>query len=628
MNIYKLNKLTKKNILFYNTENKSDIFHNLLIDDHFDDAIILFNIYKWKTIKTTHKRFLQYLLEHNIKCKISLNSFREICKKGDKELFLYGKKCMKKNMKKHMKKNIIYYCLMSNNYDFIQYVFKLHKISYISKNIFIECIKKTMDIRIINLLFKCLHIDINFTRDILYYIIKHKYYNLFSKNLISLYPKLILNQEFNSFFYISLSYNNIEMSYHMLHLQPNLIQHMNYYYMVNIFMNAAYESIYFINLLSPHILKNIDDNYIFLDLVCNPYFSSEKMVQYYLHNFNPILKKETYYKSFKTLCYHGKGNISKLIIPFIDMNLIDVNHFFLHGCLHNFEEIVDLFIDNIDEDVLKNSFMIVCNNGYLKLAKKLYNISFLYEAMYYICKNDNNNYSSDKMEIIQWLYIKNDTIYPRELIYYLCKYNHLLWIIKDSSFFIDELCIDILCLNGHFELFYYLYINNYFNRSYISNAFYSACQNSEGYFIAKWIYSHHYLSKQIIVKSFYNSNHVPTIKWLYYKERKYIHLRDNDNAYFKELCISKNYEAIRWICSIYNNYSYSIINGIIFYNIKLYKIKKSIIYNEDCSICYEKSNCKTLCNHYYCYKCIEQWYNKQNNCPMCRQSINEIFIQH
>ena len=70
------------------------------------------------------------------------------------------------------------------------------------------------------------------------------------------------------------------------------------------------------------------------------------------------------------------------------------------------------------------------------------------------------------------------------------------------------------------------------------------------------------------------------------------------------------------------------MNDTIYYYIDLYKIKKKMNIEEECSICYEKSNCKTICNHYFCDICIEQWYNKQKNCPICRNLINEIFIQH
>ena len=59
MNIYQINKLTKKNILFYQTENRMDILNYLLHEGCIDDAIIIYNIYKWKNITIIHKDFLK-----------------------------------------------------------------------------------------------------------------------------------------------------------------------------------------------------------------------------------------------------------------------------------------------------------------------------------------------------------------------------------------------------------------------------------------------------------------------------------------------------------------------------------------------------------------------------------------
>lgn len=627
MNIYQINKLTKKNILFYQTENRMDILNYLLHEGCIDDAIIIYNIYKWKNITIIHKDFLKYLFDHKVKCNITLKTFKNICQKGDKELFFYGRHFMKK----YICNNIIFDCLMSNNYDFVQFIFNYHKIARVTRNTFISCIKQQINIEIIEYLFNYIVIDIYFAKDILYYISKYKDYYKFSKRLFSLYPKLILKNEFNSFFYVALSYNNIQLCYDILSLRPNIIENMNSYYLVNIFVNLSYDSIYLIHLLKPDIFKNIDHNYFFMDLVCNPYFVSEKIVHYYIKYFKNQIKDDTYYKCFDLLCYHGRGHIVKIIFSCINDDLIDVEHYFLHGCLHNYSEIVELFLEYVNKDMIKNGFMISCKNGYLNIAKMLYNDnqSLLYEAMYNISYYDNNDCSYEKIQLIQWLYFKNDTIYPRELIYYLCKYGSLMWIMGDNTFYIDQKCINLLCLHGHFDLFYYIYNDsNLFKREYIYDAFYNACENKEGLFIAKWIYYHHYLNKSTIIRSFYNSQYVQTIRWLYYNEKKHIHLRANNNAYFKEQCISNNIPVINWLCALYDNYHYHMIDGIIYYYITLYKIKKEMIVNEDCSICYEQSNCKTLCNHYFCDTCIEKWYSKQNHCPMCRKSINEVFIQH
>ena len=54
----------------------------------------------------------------------------------------------------------------------------------------------------------------------------------------------------------------------------------------------------------------------------------------------------------------------------------------------------------------------------------------------------------------------------------------------------------------------------------------------------------------------------------------------------------------------------------------LYKIKNVKTYKENCSVCYNISQIKTQCNHYYCINCILKWYiYKSKSCPYCRSDI-------
>ena len=50
----------------------------------------------------------------------------------------------------------------------------------------------------------------------------------------------------------------------------------------------------------------------------------------------------------------------------------------------------------------------------------------------------------------------------------------------------------------------------------------------------------------------------------------------------------------------------------------------NISYVESCSICYNKSECITNCNHFFCIKCIKKWYSKNNACPYCRTKIKFV----
>ena len=54
--------------------------------------------------------------------------------------------------------------------------------------------------------------------------------------------------------------------------------------------------------------------------------------------------------------------------------------------------------------------------------------------------------------------------------------------------------------------------------------------------------------------------------------------------------------------------------------------KFNCILVESCSICMtENSNIVTNCHHQYCYSCINQWYNKNTTCPLCRTQLTHCF---
>ena len=57
--------------------------------------------------------------------------------------------------------------------------------------------------------------------------------------------------------------------------------------------------------------------------------------------------------------------------------------------------------------------------------------------------------------------------------------------------------------------------------------------------------------------------------------------------------------------------------------------------NTTCSICLSNlsnlSNdyCITNCNHKYCYKCLNEWFNqKKVSCPMCRTNIESYIYKN
>ena len=47
---------------------------------------------------------------------------------------------------------------------------------------------------------------------------------------------------------------------------------------------------------------------------------------------------------------------------------------------------------------------------------------------------------------------------------------------------------------------------------------------------------------------------------------------------------------------------------------------------QSCSICIEKFTnnkkvCLTICNHYFCSECLEEWIKHTKNCPLCRTNL-------
>ena len=63
------------------------------------------------------------------------------------------------------------------------------------------------------------------------------------------------------------------------------------------------------------------------------------------------------------------------------------------------------------------------------------------------------------------------------------------------------------------------------------------------------------------------------------------------------------------------------------------KVKKKVVVvqneeeeKEDCPICQSelpKATTTLECGHSYCTKCILTWFQRQNNCPMCRATVTE-----
>jgi hypothetical protein len=129
-------------------------------------------------------------------------------------------------------------------------------------------------------------------------------------------------------------------------------------------------------------------------------------------------------------------------------------------------------------------------------------------------------------------------------------------------------------------------------------------------FVSKFLTSDYHFIKNINIEVF---------DWLYYN----IEYVDFDMMISNYLFTHNDFT--QWFFKKYLN---NISNYIKFYeknnviiNNDLYEENKE---NNECIICYEKSNIKTICNHYYCNQCFTTYYFFHNNkkcCTICNQSL-------
>lgn len=79
-----------------------------------------------------------------------------------------------------------------------------------------------------------------------------------------------------------------------------------------------------------------------------------------------------------------------------------------------------------------------------------------------------------------------------------------------------------------------------------------------------------------------------------------------------------------WCETIYSNPK-SWINVIahVYLTYKKAKYEKTFpkLPSYKCSICFESSGHKTKCNHLVCKKCLDRWFQRKRNCPLCRSIL-------
>ena len=67
------------------------------------------------------------------------------------------------------------------------------------------------------------------------------------------------------------------------------------------------------------------------------------------------------------------------------------------------------------------------------------------------------------------------------------------------------------------------------------------------------------------------------------------------------------------------------------YDIQSFAPLSNDIVSEDdiCPICFDKLSIiryrrKTICGHTFCSECIQEWFHKKRNCPMCMKPFEEF----
>ncbi len=101
------------------------------------------------------------------------------------------------------------------------------------------------------------------------------------------------------------------------------------------------------------------------------------------------------------------------------------------------------------------------------------------------------------------------------------------------------------------------------------------------------------------------------IKFPFYEYYKIIDDNNSRKTYNYIPCIDTNH--LQYL--LYHNKWIKIANK---FNMKI-KAKKN---NSDCIICFDnKNNVLTQCHHEFCFKCIYDWLENNNNCPKCRKSM-------
>lgn len=256
---------------------------------------------------------------------------------------------------------------------------------------------------------------------------------------------------------------------------------------------------------------------------------------------------------------------------------------------------------SIEQIVLENSIGLFIN-GDISIIKHYNDLIFYNELKPSLINNKENFLLACKnghLELCQWLYHNkkrlNININHNEILYVAIKNGHLSiceWILETNKKKYKNIChifwiFYLACLNGALNIAKYLFYNYPdIEITYKNNLIF-----------IKFIYIYTNFENYEI-----NDRYREITEW-FVKLKPDLYFIEMDNDVITKIGILKQIDII------YNN-----TNNL---NIHLNN-------TELCSICYEKTECVTPCHHFFCIKCIQEWYRKNDTCPYCRNKIYVI----
>ena len=221
------------------------------------------------------------------------------------------------------------------------------------------------------------------------------------------------------------------------------------------------------------------------------------------------------------------------------------------------------------------------------------------------CKNGS-------LDIIQWIMFSDHKINTN--------------IVLDYAF-------PIACENNNLEIAQFLH-KHFKIESIYEEIIFSCCEDGF-YDMLLWLYSKmpcsfYFIQGERLFDLFYYSiEHYKICEWLH-EIYDYIPITMKNHLLFLNACKNENYEMVNLLIKMRKGGYYASFDenfNIIHYDITCELVINNIYYennNEDCVVCYELSNVKTICNHFYCTRCLESHVTKNGFwCPYCRKEFNE-----